>query len=338
MLSIPLLAHDGSVRDRKVLSKLKRDRHKIDFSDGCDPAVFAGQIAEYIGGALAKRRDVAARPTPAPITVGAPIEEVAAIEAVATVEEFAPVEEFAAVEEVVPVEEFVPVEAVAAVEEVVPLEEPVTLNTAAVIEDIAPVEAAVVVDVEAEDEALELSDFVGVFVDDLPKAPGLSQPLTAPAPAMSLAPVAVSDDDLDLSPLLDEPAVVIEKQAPMLVADRATVAPRGRVLREEVVAEPAAPAVALVPSQPPAPQSAPTVQVITIPTGNGSHVQASVNVAVAVSVQVAASVNVVVPTPSKRARKPKPMQDEWGFFDPSQCGFPALMAKLDEIAQKEESE
>jgi hypothetical protein len=26
-----------------------------------------------------------------------------------------------------------------------------------------------------------------------------------------------------------------------------------------------------------------------------------------------------------------PVQDEWGFFDPQQCGFTALLAKLDEI-------
>jgi hypothetical protein len=41
-------------------------------------------------------------------------------------------------------------------------------------------------------------------------------------------------------------------------------------------------------------------------------------------------------TPKKKAakaqpKKPKPVQDEWGFFDPEQCGFAALLAKLDEI-------
>jgi hypothetical protein len=30
-------------------------------------------------------------------------------------------------------------------------------------------------------------------------------------------------------------------------------------------------------------------------------------------------------------RVAKPVQDEWGFFDPEQCGFAALLAKLDEI-------
>jgi hypothetical protein len=33
----------------------------------------------------------------------------------------------------------------------------------------------------------------------------------------------------------------------------------------------------------------------------------------------------------KRKKEPRPVQDEWGFFDPAQCGFTALLAKLDEI-------
>ena len=31
------------------------------------------------------------------------------------------------------------------------------------------------------------------------------------------------------------------------------------------------------------------------------------------------------------AKKPRPLQDEWGLFDPEQCGFSALLAKLEEI-------
>ena len=33
----------------------------------------------------------------------------------------------------------------------------------------------------------------------------------------------------------------------------------------------------------------------------------------------------------RRAKTPNPIQDEWGFFDPEQCGFAALLAKLDEM-------
>jgi hypothetical protein len=33
------------------------------------------------------------------------------------------------------------------------------------------------------------------------------------------------------------------------------------------------------------------------------------------------------------SRRPRPIQDEWGFFDPDQCGFPAVQAKLEEIEE-----
>lgn len=36
-------------------------------------------------------------------------------------------------------------------------------------------------------------------------------------------------------------------------------------------------------------------------------------------------------TAPPRPKKRKPVQDEWGFFDPDQCGFAALLDKLDEI-------
>jgi hypothetical protein len=47
------------------------------------------------------------------------------------------------------------------------------------------------------------------------------------------------------------------------------------------------------------------------------------------------SASIVVPRMRRRAHRAQPVQDEWGFFDPSQCGFPALIAKLDEIAARE---
>ena len=43
------------------------------------------------------------------------------------------------------------------------------------------------------------------------------------------------------------------------------------------------------------------------------------------------------PTTSKRANgRRKAVQDDWGFFDPEQCGFAALIAKLDEIIKTED--
>ena len=39
--------------------------------------------------------------------------------------------------------------------------------------------------------------------------------------------------------------------------------------------------------------------------------------------------------PTRKSKKAKPVQDEWGFFDPQQCGFAALLAKLEEITDEE---
>jgi hypothetical protein len=41
---------------------------------------------------------------------------------------------------------------------------------------------------------------------------------------------------------------------------------------------------------------------------------------------------------ARRERKPSAVQDEWGFFDPQQCGFAALLAKLDEYSNADEPE
>ena len=42
------------------------------------------------------------------------------------------------------------------------------------------------------------------------------------------------------------------------------------------------------------------------------------------------------PGRAKAGKKAKPVQDEWGFFDPEQCGFAALLAKLDEVTEADE--
>jgi hypothetical protein len=43
----------------------------------------------------------------------------------------------------------------------------------------------------------------------------------------------------------------------------------------------------------------------------------------------------LVKKPRTPARKPKPVQDEWGFFDPERCGFSTLLAKLEEITEED---
>ena len=96
---------------------------------------------------------------------------------------------------------------------------------------------------------------------------------------------------------------------------------------------------ALVPQPAAVPQPVQVPQVITVPTSNGDGTTTAVNVAVAVSVQVATQTTVSTPARPKRSRnEAKPVQDEWGFFDPDQCGFRALLARLDAIAAKEDDD
>jgi hypothetical protein len=201
-------------------------------------------------------------------------------------------------------------------------------------------------------ESIELNEFLECLVE-------------RPEPAAHREPVTILEPIVEpmLEPLVEpaahrEPAtilepLVIEALPPALIAqpaippdDQPAAVPAAVVAETAPVVEttppvhvepaPSAPLTALAPAAPPVVQQPANVQVLTIPAGNGTQVQAAVNVAVAVSVQVAASVTVATPPP--RPRKPRPVQDEWGLFDPSQCGFPALMARLDEMAKKEESD
>jgi hypothetical protein len=55
-------------------------------------------------------------------------------------------------------------------------------------------------------------------------------------------------------------------------------------------------------------------------------------------VQVATHTTVSSAPKRGAAGQPKPVQDEWGFFDPDQCGFRALLARLDAIAAHDDED
>jgi hypothetical protein len=48
-----------------------------------------------------------------------------------------------------------------------------------------------------------------------------------------------------------------------------------------------------------------------------------------------AKVHRLVKKPRVHVKKAKPVQDEWGFFDPERCGFSTLLAKLEEITEED---
>jgi hypothetical protein len=49
---------------------------------------------------------------------------------------------------------------------------------------------------------------------------------------------------------------------------------------------------------------------------------------------VRAKLHRLVKKPRPYLKKAKPVQDEWGFFDPERCGFSTLLAKLEEITEE----
>lgn len=198
--------------------------------------------------------------------------------------------------------------------------------------------------------AIELEPFIAVpepAIDAPKPLETAPEPLiVAPEPLLEAPePVIIAPEPLVVAPepMIEAPEPVVQlAQAPdpepeVLPAVQAPArlpaiarAPAASTLSHQLV--PYAPAPVPVVADPVTPAT--VQQIIEVPTGTGAQVQASVAVNVAVSVQVAAAVNVTA-APKKQG-KPRPIQDEWGFFDPGQCGFQALMARLDEIAAKEE--
>jgi hypothetical protein len=77
-LTIPLLA-GGADRDRPVLSAFRRDKNRSSRSEpeGCDPAVFAEQITEYLREARERRDAPQLPPRPAPAVETTPVPRLA---------------------------------------------------------------------------------------------------------------------------------------------------------------------------------------------------------------------------------------------------------------------
>jgi hypothetical protein len=362
-LTIPLLAESAAERG-PLRSAFWRERSKATEPEGCDPAVFAEQIAEYLREAHDRRRAAAPTSAPSPAPPSLPSAAPAATTAPTRIPP--PVRASAAEPARLPVTPAVP--------PVLPVDEPLELID------------FVEFDLEAMGDELD-SEAAAAAVQPADRAPMLSERL-APAETPHEAPVPVEApaiEDAHLVQLVEQesrwtPETTLETPPveeivniepppvaaalvppppvppppvppphvpasavpappvaarPVLVAEPAELVDDAEIIERPSL--PAAPAISLM-TQPAVPPTN-VQQVFAIPTGNG-QLHASVNVAVAVSVQVAAGVTVVSapPAPPKRARKLLPAQDEWGFFDPHQCGFPALLAKLDEIAEREEIE
>ena len=321
-LTIPILATSAPPpkKRRGVLATLRRERTHAAAPDGCDPDVFAEQVSGYMDRASAGRAPVA----PAQIEI-----------APSDVEEIAPAQF-----EVAPT----PIEAAPDVnvellllpvgplpEASAPVAEPERV-LAADTEDLLPLVCAVAFTPETTLELLLLPDWLP---EGRPEGPPLRPQWYEGSPCYH---EVLRPDTEDLLPLV----CAYEPQAPP--ADSLAVA-------QQVVAEDAelwVPIFIDEESEDTPPVVPDDVWVLGPVTGIDDLLE--------ICVPESASVAAPPPPPSRRGgpsgppaaakkaaktktrSKPKPVQDEWGFFDPDQCGFAALLAKLDDITEEHDAQ
>lgn len=334
-LTIPVLAAPRTrVRERAggVLSALRREKPRDDAPEGCDPAVFAAQCAEYLERAHAER-DLAAsvEATRVEDAVAGPIVEESVVETAAvdpTVEEWSVPEP--AVAETFTQSPVVP-EAIA--HEVIAREEspvpppPARARAARDRASRLPVRESAAIHTVSQ----AIASLAQMFDEQVEKShQEQEQAVQQEAPVEPELPAGMIE--LDLSTILEDAAdrVAEEVDEPEVYDLAMPVETDDGMVEAEFVAalaEPEQPstmedATDRAPGRLGAPSMWPTIQE-----------------AYAEARSVAPRTDTMRPISTRSAvginghRKGKPVQDEWGFFDPEQCGFAALIAKLDEIIE-----
>jgi len=249
-LTIPLLANGSGDRDRPVLSAFRRTRAPRSEAEGCDPAVFAEQITDY----LREARERRVVPTTVEVPAPAPVETSAG--------------------------------------ETLP-----AARTLVKKETISELLARLFPSASQEDE---------------PAAPELAFPPEPSGPAFRRTQPDRASTTYELPPVPPVDPVASGNEEPLSFALPATSVRQIGVMPPREGAEPVDVAVAV-------------------------SMNAAVSMSGTVSMSGAVSMN------EARRGGPsgpqyvvaRPVQDEWGFFDPNQCGFPALVAKLDEISARD---
>ena len=251
-LTIPLLA-GGADRDRPVLSAFRRDRANRTEPEGCDPAVFAEQITEYLREAHERRE----APTPPPRQAATPTVETTQATRLATAKNGT----------------------------------------------IARLLAAAV-----EEDPLDFKEFL------LPPEPPAA--FAPPADEVESELQAAISDLADFAPdinLSRSSTRIATEDIPTYERDATLIDPGYSTLRDNGSND----------------------LVINGKLGafTVGHYETPPADIAAAATDVPAGI--VMPKIRKRVRRAQRVRDEWGFFDPSQCRFPALIAKLDEIASRE---
>jgi CheY-like chemotaxis protein len=316
-LTIPLLAAPGrSSPARGMLAALRRERPGSS-GDGCDPAVFAEQVTAYLERAAIERQEHHRAHGDERVPVDA--------QSVLHAEPMGAGDAMAAFE---PEPAFQPEAA----------SEPEPAHAEPVhVEPVAPAFAASTFVEPAPIHRDELPTIVDepaaeIFASSSVGLPTLEAMAADEPPEFEI--VAIADepeepaeedetvDEIDLAPFLAEGRSRNVDPADAAAAIMAAVAAAER-LTTSAPEQPAASADTWTPRRFGAQPAWPALE----------GVEAEAGAAPGAAVANAAA----EPTPLKKRRSKKnPLQDEWGFFDPAQCGFAALLAKLEEITEKDD--
>lgn len=346
-LTIPLLSN-GEIHEASggILSRWRRGRAESPAPDGCDPAVFADQITAYLKETAAERADfepvpheIAKVETPELLDIH-PVEVVAAesseppaapewSEPPATPEWIAPpsmpewIEPQGTLEWIEePVIEPIegPVVSALAEEPLIDLSQELAALWETTVEEPERPEAWLIAEAAIEEPVVEES-----FVAE----PIVTEPLVAEPLVAEL---------LEAEPLVDE-RLVEERFIEEFLAEEPE--PHGAPVEPwiPVMLTPAIlwPALEGVDAEPPSPLD----EFLDEPERRPEPVAAAPARSSPEWTELVASLRKDIERrrgePAKKqqwqAKKAQPVQDEWGFFDPAQCGFSALLAKLEEITE-----
>ena len=358
MLTIPVL---GSARPAPstggVLSALRRGKSRVVQPDGCDPSLFAEQIASYLEHAAEERANAGGDMMPddsASWEASAASPDVADVPPVAEAAGGAGGDE---VDGAVEAAEFLP-----RVEEIDDARHAGSNDREwldAPVNDADPIAAApdesVSIALEEAVRALFADEpAVALFADE-PAAdepsiePPAAKPPSEPPPpvaaaavsaraadewaaveelmaALELLPLAAIDafeEDVRTPPIVEEPEIVVEPP------ERVFEDPNGDDI--DLTAELKDPARQAAAATAPARSEREWVALIE----SLRHDVERLRVERAEKPPQKPSAPPAA-RPAKAGKRAKPVQDEWGFFDPEQCGFAALLAKLDEVTEADE--
>jgi hypothetical protein len=325
MLTIPVLGSPQPAPGQGVFSALRRGKPRAAEPDGCDPAVFAEQIASYLERA-AEERPAVETTLPAPETPADPPAPPAdaAVETIAAVDEAAGTVEEALTREWI---ELLPVDLDGAVEpaaaaspdldgaiepaDAVSQDESVTFAIEEAVRALFAAPTPAPFDPATSAAEIEASTAPLPVVPDATKADDWRavDDLISAFEAAPLAPIEVDEEDDWIA--LDEPTPAVEESEPDEAVNDA--ANRSKELRTAGgKSEPEW--VALISSLR---HDVKRLRVERTEEPKGAAVAA--------------------PRAARIERKTKPVPDEWGLFDPEQCGFAALLAKLDEVTDSEDN-